>query len=124
MNFATEHATVRCDAVGRRRRPRRGGRGSRVPRPPRRRGRATITTTSRSPSFGGGSQSPSLLTVPLALLAMIPPLRFPGWEWVALALATPVVFWSGAGFHRAALQSARHLTATMDTLISLGTLAA
>ncbi len=65
-----------------------------------------------------------VLTAPLAALAMIPPLRFAGWEWVALALATPVVFWSGAGFHRVALQAARHLTATMDTLISLGTLAA
>ena len=64
------------------------------------------------------------LTVPLALVAMVPPLRFTGWEWVALAFATPVVFWSGLGFHRAALQSARHLTATMDTLISMGTLAA
>jgi Cu+-exporting ATPase len=65
------------------------------------------------------------LTVPLALLAMVPPLQLAGWwEWAALALATPVVFWSGAGFHRAALQSARHLAATMDTLISMGTLAA
>jgi len=64
------------------------------------------------------------LTAPLAALAMIPPLQFQGWEWVALVLATPVVFWSGIGFHRAALQSARHLAATMDTLISLGTLAA
>jgi Cu+-exporting ATPase len=64
------------------------------------------------------------LTVPLALLAMIPPLQFSGWEWVAFALATPVVLWSGSGFHRAALQSARHLAATMDTLVSVGTLAA
>ncbi len=64
------------------------------------------------------------LTAPLALIAMVPALRFTGWEWVALVLATPVVFWSGSGFHRAALQSARHLAATMDTLISIGTLAA
>jgi Cu+-exporting ATPase len=65
-----------------------------------------------------------VLTVPIVLLAMVPPLRFGGWEWVALALSTPVVFYSGIGFHRAALRSARHLEATMDTLISLGTLAA
>src|SRR6516165_5316774 len=64
------------------------------------------------------------LTTPVALLAMAPPLRFPDWEWVALALSTPVVFYSGIGFHRAALRNATHLTATMDTLISLGTLAA
>jgi Cu+-exporting ATPase len=64
------------------------------------------------------------LTVPVALLAMVPPLQFSGWEWLALALSTPVVFYAGIGFHRAALRSARHLDATMDTLISLGTLSA
>ncbi|HET6683681.1 MAG TPA: copper-translocating P-type ATPase, partial [Gaiella sp.] len=53
-----------------------------------------------------------------------PPLQFDGWEWVAGALATPVVLWAGLGFHRAAVLNARHLTATMDTLISIGTLAA
>ncbi|MDX6479938.1 MAG: P-type Cu+ transporter [Gaiellaceae bacterium] len=64
------------------------------------------------------------LAIPLALLAMVTALQFSGWEWVSLALATPVVFWSGAEFHRAALLNARHGTATMDTLVSLGTLAA
>jgi Cu+-exporting ATPase len=66
----------------------------------------------------------AVLTVPVGLLAMVPPLRFEGWEWVAVALATPVVLWAGFGFHRAAVLNARHLTATMDTLISIGTLAA
>ena len=64
------------------------------------------------------------LTAPLALIAMVPALQFTGWEWVALVFATPVVFWSGIGFHRATLQSARHFAATMDTLISMGTVAA
>jgi Cu+-exporting ATPase len=64
------------------------------------------------------------LTVPLTLLAMVPPLQFAGWEWAALALATPVVLWAGWPFHRAAAVNARHLAVTMDTLISLGTLAA
>jgi Cu+-exporting ATPase len=64
------------------------------------------------------------LTVPVALLAMVPPLQFADWEWVALALSTPVVFYSGSGFHRAAMKSARHGAATMDTLISIGTIAA
>jgi Cu+-exporting ATPase len=65
-----------------------------------------------------------ILAAPLVLIAMIPPLQFTGWEWVSLALATPIVFWSGAQFHRAALLNARHGAATMDTLVSLGTLAA
>jgi len=65
-----------------------------------------------------------VLAAPLVLLAMVPPLRFGGWEWVSLLLATPVVFWSGAQFHRAALLNARHGVATMDTLVSIGTLAA
>jgi len=64
------------------------------------------------------------LTVPVALLGMVPPLQFGGWEWVAGVLATPVVFWSGLQFHRGALQNLRHRAASMDTLISLGTLAA
>jgi Cu+-exporting ATPase len=65
-----------------------------------------------------------VLSVPVALLAMVSPLQFSNWEWVAFALATPVVFWSGIGFHRAALRAARHASASMDTLISMGTLAA
>jgi len=65
-----------------------------------------------------------VLSIPLALLAMVGPFQFSGWEWVSLALATPVVFRSGAEFHRAALLNARHGAATMDTLVSLGTLAA
>jgi Cu+-exporting ATPase len=55
---------------------------------------------------------------------MVPSLQFDGWEWLALVLATPVVFWAGLGFHRATLLNARHLAATMDTLISVGTIAA
>jgi P-type Cu+ transporter len=64
------------------------------------------------------------LTAPLVVLAMVPPLQFTGWEWLAFALATPVVLWAGWTFHRAAASNARHLSATMDTLISIGTLAA
>jgi Cu+-exporting ATPase len=64
------------------------------------------------------------LTLPVALIAMVPPLGFDGWEWVALALTTPVWAWAGWPFHRAALKNLRHRGATMDTLISLGTTAA
>jgi P-type Cu+ transporter len=63
------------------------------------------------------------LTVPVVLLSAVSALRFAEWEWLVFALSTPVVFWSGATFHRAAAKNARHLTATMDTLISIGTLA-
>jgi P-type Cu+ transporter len=64
------------------------------------------------------------LTLPVALIAMVPPLAFDGWEWVAFAFATPVWAWAGWPFHRAALRGLRHGAATMDTLISLGTTAA
>jgi len=64
------------------------------------------------------------LTAPLAVLAMVEPVQFAGWEWVALALAVPVVLWGGLPFHRAAIANARHGVATMDTLISIATLAA
>ena len=64
------------------------------------------------------------LATPLVVLAMAPPARFAGWEWVSLVLATPAVFWSGFEFHRAAFLNARHGAATMDTLVSLGTLSA
>jgi P-type Cu+ transporter len=64
------------------------------------------------------------LTLPVVLLAMVPPFQFSGWEWAALALSTPVVLWAGWPFHRSAVLSLRHRRATMDTLVSLGTLAA
>ena len=55
---------------------------------------------------------------------MVPAAQFPHWGWVALALATPVVFWSAWPFHRAAAINARHFASTMDTLVSIGVLAA
>ncbi len=64
------------------------------------------------------------LTLPLLLMAMIPPLQFPGWQWASWALATPVVFWAGRGFHHSAWVNLRHGATTMDTLVSMGTLAA
>jgi Cu+-exporting ATPase len=65
-----------------------------------------------------------VLSIPLMIFAWVDALRPPGWEWVSLALATPVVFFAGWPFHRAAAANARHGVATMDTLISVGTLAA
>ena len=64
------------------------------------------------------------LSLPVLLLAMIEPLQFDYWQWLSLQLATPVVLWGGWPFHRAAWLNLKHATATMDTLISVGTLAA
>ncbi|WP_431279965.1 heavy metal translocating P-type ATPase [Leifsonia poae] len=64
------------------------------------------------------------LTVPVVLLAMIPALQFTNWQWLSLALAAPVALWGAWPFHRAAAINARHGAATMDTLISVGVLAA
>jgi P-type Cu+ transporter len=64
------------------------------------------------------------LTIPVLLISMVPPLMFDGWQWVAFALSTPVILWAGWPFHQATLVNLRHGATTMDTLISLGTLAA
>jgi P-type Cu+ transporter len=65
-----------------------------------------------------------LLSVPVVVLAMVPAWQLPGWQWLSLALALPVVAWGGWPFHRAAWTNLRHGAATMDTLVSVGTLAA
>ncbi|MET7324305.1 heavy metal translocating P-type ATPase [Streptomyces sp. NPDC005549] len=65
-----------------------------------------------------------LLAAPVVLLAMVPALQFDNWQWLSLTLAAPVVVWGGLPFHRAAWTGLRHGAATMDTLVSLGTLAA
>jgi Cu+-exporting ATPase len=65
-----------------------------------------------------------LLTVPVVVLAMVPVLQFANWQWASLTLAAPVVVWGALPFHRAAWLNLRHGAATMDTLISMGTLAA
>jgi Cu+-exporting ATPase len=64
------------------------------------------------------------LSLPVLLLSMITPLQFDGWEWVAFVLATPVALWGALPFHRATWANLRHRAATMDTLVSLGVLAA
>ena len=66
----------------------------------------------------------AVLAVPVLALSMVMAWHFPGWEWLVMALTAPIVFWGGLPFHKAALNSARHGSSTMDTLVSLGTLAA
>ena len=66
----------------------------------------------------------AVLSLPVVLLAMVPGWHVAGWQLISLGLATPVVAWAGWPFHRAAWSALRHGTTTMDTLVSLGTLAA
>ncbi|MDQ1634211.1 MAG: P-type Cu+ transporter, partial [Frankiaceae bacterium] len=66
----------------------------------------------------------AVLSVPVVVLAMVTPWQFDGWQWVSLALAAPVVTWGAWPFHRAAAVNLRHGAATMDTLVSMGVLAA
>jgi Cu+-exporting ATPase len=65
-----------------------------------------------------------VLTVPVIVLAMVRPLQFDYWQWASLTLAAPVVVWGAWPFHQAAWTNLRHGAATMDTLISIGVLAA
>ncbi|MDG9721512.1 MULTISPECIES: heavy metal translocating P-type ATPase [unclassified Streptomyces] len=96
------------------------------------------TDETPSPEGGGGADTDDpelsalrerlvvsvLLAAPVVLLAMVPALQFDNWQWLSLTLAAPVVVWGGLPFHRAAWTNVRHGAATMDTLVSLGTLAA
>jgi len=66
----------------------------------------------------------ALLSLPVVVLAMVPPFQFDYWQWASLTLAAPVVVWGAWPFHRAALVNARHGAATMDTLVSVGVTAA
>ncbi|WLQ43013.1 heavy metal translocating P-type ATPase [Streptomyces laculatispora] len=66
----------------------------------------------------------AVLAAPVVVLAMIPALQFDNWQWLSLTLAAPVVIWGGLPFHRATWTNLRHGSATMDTLVSVGTLAA
>ncbi|WP_433703540.1 heavy metal translocating P-type ATPase [Prescottella equi] len=66
----------------------------------------------------------AILSVPVIAMAMVPALQFDNWQWLSLTLAAPVIVWAGLPLHRAAWTNLRHGTATMDTLISLGTTAA
>ncbi|MCX4629780.1 heavy metal translocating P-type ATPase [Streptomyces sp. NBC_01443] len=66
----------------------------------------------------------AVLALPVVLLSMIPALQFDNWQWLSLTLAAPVVVWGALPFHKAAWTNARHGAATMDTLVSVGTLAA
>lgn len=99
---------------------------------------ATLVTASAEPARDttSGADDPELLalrqrligaaalSIPVIAMAMIPALQFNYWQWASLTLAAPVVVWAAWPFHRAAWANLRHGSATMDTLISMGTVAA
>jgi Cu+-exporting ATPase len=132
VNYATEKASVSYDAD--QARPEdlvaaveKAGYGAVLPAPPSPIPEAAAART--------GEEDPTralrlrlvwaaVLSLPVLLLSMVSPLQFDNWQWLALQLATPVVLWAGWPFHRAAWANLKHGTATMDTLISVGTLAA
>ncbi len=98
--------------------------------------RATLTTAATSVSEPEAPETDesaplrrrlivsAVLSAPVLMMAMVPALQFRNWQWLALQLATPVVLWGAWPFHQAAWANLRHGAATMDTLISLGTLSA
>ena len=86
---------------------------------------SAATAAARAPGSPRRRLAVSLaLAIPVTVLAMVPAAQFPGWQWVSLALATPVATWGAWPFHRAAAVNARHGAATMDTLVSVGVAAA
>ncbi|MDV9188637.1 heavy metal translocating P-type ATPase [Streptomyces sp. SR27] len=95
--------------------------------PPPEPGPTTAQETHEDPELASLRQRltvSALLAAPVVLLSMVPALQFDNWQWLSLTLAAPVVVWGGLPFHRAAWTNLRHGAATMDTLVSVGTLAA
>ncbi|MGW7076392.1 heavy metal translocating P-type ATPase [Streptomyces sp. NPDC054866] len=95
-----------------------------VPPPPEPEAPATTADITEPDTLRQRLIGSALLSLPVVLLAMIPALQFDNWQWLSLTLAAPVVVWGGFPFHRAAFTNLRHGAATMDTLVSVGTLAA
>ena len=129
VNYATEKAKVSFPAglapealVGT---VESAGYGAALPTPKPTDGKAASETTADpTRSLRERLLVSAVLTVPVIAMAMVPAFQFTYWQWLSLALAAPVVVWGAWPFHRAAWVNLRHGTSTMDTLISMGTLAA
>ncbi len=100
------------------------GYGAALPKPPAAAGREPAPETDPVAALRDRLLISAVLSVPVIAMAMAPALQFTNWQWLSLTLAAPVVVWGAWPFHRAAWTNLRHGTSTMDTLISLGTLAA
>ncbi|WP_460533507.1 heavy metal translocating P-type ATPase [Humibacter ginsengiterrae] len=134
VNYATERASVTApanvDAEALIAEVEKAGYSARVhaPEPPRAETEARASDRDGSDpellSLRNRLIASAVLSVPVIAMAMIPALQFTYWQWASLALAAPVVVWGAWPFHRAAWINLRHGAATMDTLVSMGTLAA
>ncbi|WP_405783413.1 heavy metal translocating P-type ATPase [Streptomyces sp. NBC_00859] len=136
VNYATEKAkvtfgdgTVPQDLVAQ---VEAAGYTAELPAPPVAPGGATAGDTDPGAERDGGRLRAlrdrllisAVLSVPVVALAMVPTWQFTNWQWISLALAGPVVVYGAWPFHKAAFTNLRHGTSTMDTLVSMGTLAA
>ncbi|MEG3633211.1 heavy metal translocating P-type ATPase [Micromonospora palythoicola] len=128
VNYATEKATVSYaapvtpdDLVAT---VEKTGYQASLPPPPTPAGPAVAEPVDPLPALRTRLWVSVALSVPVIVLAMVPAWQFTYWQWLSLTLAAPVVVYGGLPFHRAALVNLRHGAATMDTLVSLGTLAA
>ncbi|MFJ2028304.1 heavy metal translocating P-type ATPase [Streptosporangium sp. NPDC087985] len=128
VNYATEKATVTFGGGigphGLIAEVEKAGYTAALPAPPRAEGAAPETEADELAPLRARLITAVALAVPVIAMAMIPALQFTNWQWLSLTLAAPVVVYAGWPFHRAAWTNLRHGAATMDTLVSLGTLAA
>jgi Cu+-exporting ATPase len=135
VNFATETAAVHYDPTSVTpdllvRTVEATGYTATLPEPPRRNADLTGEDAGSADARAESDQLRqrvlicAALTLPVVVLATVPATQFRFWQWLSLTLAAPVVVWGGWPFHRAAVVNARHRAATMDTLISVGVLAA
>ena len=130
VNFATEKAKVTfvdgIEAGALIETVEQAGYGAALPRPPQAEAETGAEDAAHDPTrlLLQRVLVSAALTVPVIAMAMVPAFQFTYWQWLSLTLAAPVVVWGAWPFHRAAWTNLKHGTSTMDTLVSLGTLAA
>ncbi len=131
VNYATEKATVHApdgyDPLELITTVEQAGYGATVPAPKHVHAQDASAEPGNDPELTSLRQrfiGSAILAIPVILMAMVPIFQFTYWQWASLTLAAPVVVWAGWPFHRAAWVNLKHGAATMDTLISLGTIAA
>ncbi|WP_309616743.1 heavy metal translocating P-type ATPase [Salinibacterium sp.] len=127
VNYATEKASVRSDGVDTTAliaAVESAGYSATLPAPVRVRQDAELPVDREVVALRHRLVVSATLAAPVVLLSMIPAIQFTHWQWLALTLAAPVVVWGAWPFHRAAAVNARHGGATMDTLVSVGVIAA